>query len=116
MQKSLIIFSMMVLAGCSSPGGETHGGETVMEHGVVQVNSYIYKVSATRSNGASTDLEDARQQVYSEASAFCAKQDRVVETDSLARFEEDVTRPASATLRFRCVKPDTPESTHHAQS
>jgi hypothetical protein len=110
MQKLLIIFSMMALAGCSSTGVET-----VMEHGVVQVNSYIYKVSATRSKGASTDLEDATQQDYSEAKAFCAKQDRVVETDSLARFEEDIARPASATLRFRCVKPDQAESPHSAQ-
>ena len=87
-----------------------------MEHGVLQVNSYIFEVAATRSKGASTDLEDATQQDYSEAKAFCAKQDRVVETDSLARFEEDIGRPASATLRFRCVKPDQPEPPHNAQS
>jgi hypothetical protein len=111
MQKTLIIFSMMALAGCSSTGTGTF-----MDHGVVKVNSYIYEVAATRSKGASTDLEDARQQVYSEANAFCAKQHQVVETDSLARFEEDIGRPASATLRFRCIKPDQPESSHHAQS
>jgi hypothetical protein len=111
MPNKLIIFSMMALAGCSSTGAGTF-----MEHGVVQINSYIYKDSAIRSNGAPNDLEDATQQVYSEARAFCAKQDRVVETDSLARFAEDIGRPASATLHFRCVKPDTPESTHHAQS
>jgi len=111
MQKTLIIFSMMSLAGCSSPGGET-----VKEHGVVQVNSYMYEVAATRSKGVFTDLEDATLQVYSEAKAFCAKQERVVETDSLARFEEDIGRPASAALRFRCVKPDRPESPHNTQS
>lgn len=111
MQKTLITFSMMALSGCSSIGSGTF-----MEHGVVKVNSYLYEVVATRSNGASTDLEDARQQVYSEAKAFCAKQDGEVETDSLARFEEDIGRPASATLRFRCVKSDKPESSHHAQS
>jgi len=110
MQKKLIIFSMVALAGCSSSGVEPF-----MEHGVVQVNSYIYEDSAARSNGAPNDLEDATQQVYSEAKAFCAKRDRIVETDSLARFAEDIGRPASATLRFRCVKPDTPESPHHAQ-
>lgn len=87
-----------------------------MEHGVIQVNSYIYEVAATRSKDASTDLEDATQQDYSEAKAFCAKQDRVVETASLARFEEDIARPASAALRFRCVKPDKPESLHNAQN
>jgi hypothetical protein len=111
MQKSLIIFSMMALAGCSNLGSGSF-----MDHGVVQVNSYLYEVAATRSKNASTDLEDAKQQVYSEANAFCAEQDGVAETDSLARFEEDAGRPASATLRFRCVKPDKPESPHHAQS
>jgi hypothetical protein len=111
MKKSPIIFSMMALAGCSSTGTGTF-----MDHGVVKVNSYLYEVAATRSKGASTDLEDARQQVYSEANAFCAKQHQVVETDSLARFEEDIGRPASATLRFRCIEPDQPEPSHHAQS
>jgi len=110
MKKTLIIFPMMALAGCSSPGAGT-----VKERGVVQVNSYLYEVASTRSRDASTDLEDARQQVYSEANAFCAKQDRVAETDSLARFEEDAGRPASATLRFRCVKPAQPEPPHKLQ-
>jgi hypothetical protein len=110
MMKSLIIFSMMALAGCSNLGAGTSS------HGVVQLNSYLYEVAATRSNGSPTDLEDARQQVYSQAQAFCAKQGRVAETDSLARFEEDAGRPASATLRFRCVKGDKPELTHDTQS
>ena len=105
MKKTLIILPMMALAGCSSPGAGT-----VKERGVVQVNSYLYEVASTSSRDAPADLEDAKQQVYSEARAFCAKQGRVAETDSLARFEEDVGRPASATLRFRCVKPAQPES------
>jgi len=110
MQKILIIFSMMVLAGCSSTGGAT-----VKEHGVVAINSYLYEVAATRSNGAS-DLEDVRQQVYTAAKAFCAKQARVVETDSLTRLQEDMGRPASATLHFRCVEPDQPLPPVQAQS
>ena len=99
MKKSLIIIPMMALAGCSGLGAGTSMG-----HGVTQYNSYLYEAVATRSTGAPTDLEDARQQVYAEAKAFCDKQNRVVETDSLARFEEDAGRPASATLHFRCVK------------
>ena len=110
MKKTLIIFSMLALAGCSNLGAGTSG------HGVTKFNSYLYEVVATRSTGATTDLEDAKQQVYSEAKAFCDKQSRVVETDSLARFEEDVGRPASATLHFRCVKGDRPESTHNTQN
>ena len=64
MQKTLIIFSMVALAGCSSSGVEPF-----MEHGVVQVNSYIYEDSAAMSKGTPNDLEDATQQVYSEAKA-----------------------------------------------
>ena len=105
MQKILIIFFMVALAGCSSAGLGSFNG-----HGVVQVNSYIYEVAATRSKGAQTDLEEAKQQVYLEANAFCRKQDRAVETDSLARLEGDTGRPASATLRFRCVKSDKLDS------
>jgi hypothetical protein len=100
MKKSLIIFSMMALAGCSTPGAGV-----VREHGVVPVDSYKYEVAATRSAGAATDLEDATQQVYAEAKTFCAKQGREAETISLARLEGDLGRPASATLLFRCVKP-----------
>jgi hypothetical protein len=110
MKNTPIIFSMVVLAGCASPGTGTSG------HGVTRYNSYLYEAVATRSTGASTDLEDARQQVYAEADNFCGKQNRVVETESLARFEEDAGRPASATLHFRCVKGDKPESTHNTQS
>lgn len=105
MQKTLIIIFVMALAGCSSSRVEP-----ILEYGIVQENSYIYKVSATRSNGLPTDLEDANQEVHAKAMDFCAKEDRVVEIDSLARFEEDYGRPASATLRFRCVKSDKPES------
>ena len=108
MKKTLIVFPMLVLAGCSSTGTGT-----VKEHGVVPVNSYLYEAAATKSTGAATDLEDAELQVYSEAKAYCAKQDRVVETASLARLEEDLSRPASATLRFRCVKPDKAEPPHN---
>jgi len=110
MQKILIIFSMMVMAGCSSTGVET-----VKEHGVVAINSYLYEVAATRANGAA-DLEDVRQQVYTAARAFCAKQARVVETDSLTRLQEDLGRPASATLRFRCVESDQPQPPQKPQS
>jgi hypothetical protein len=100
MRSTLIILSLITLAGCSSLGAGV-----VRAHGVVAIDSYKYEVVATRSTGAATDLEVAELQVYSEAKAFCAKQDREVETVSLARFEEDLGRPASATLRFRCVKP-----------
>lgn len=110
MQKIPIIFSMMVLAGCASTGAAT-----VKEHGVVAVNSYLYEVAATRSNGAS-DLEDVRQEVYTAARAFCAKQARIVETDSLTRLQEDLGRPASATLRFRCIESDQPLPPLQAQS
>jgi hypothetical protein len=110
MQKILITFSMMVLAGCSSTGGPT-----IKEHGVVAINSYLYEVAATRSNGAS-DLEDVRNEVYTAAKAFCAKQARVVETDSLTRLQEDLGRPASATLRFRCVESDQPLPPPQAQN
>jgi len=104
MQKTLIIISVMVLAGCSSSRVEP-----VLEYGIVQENSYIYKVSAVRSGGAPTDLEEATQEVHTKAGEFCAKQERIVEIDSLARFEEDYGRPASATLRFRCIVSDKPE-------
>jgi hypothetical protein len=110
MKKILIIFSMTALAGCASTGVAT-----VKEHGVVAINSYLYEVAATRMNGAS-DLEDVRQEVYTAANAFCAKQARVVETDSLTRLQEDLGRPASATLRFRCVESDQPQTPIKPQS
>lgn len=99
---------MMMLAGCSSLGGGT-----AVEQGVVPVNSYMYKVSAIRSKDAATDLEEATQYVKSAAYAFCAKQDRVVEIDTLARLDADMGRPASAFLRFRCIRSDSP---YHPQS
>jgi len=106
MQKTLISFIFLTaLAGCST----SPRVEPILEYGIVQENSYIYKVTATRSSGAANDLEEANREVHDKAGEFCAKQDRVVEIDSLARFEEDYGRPASATLRFRCVVPDKAE-------
>jgi hypothetical protein len=117
MQKTLIILFMMALAGCSNTGTSTSssaGGEARKDSGIVKVNSYMYEVSATKSTGASTDMEDARQQVYAEAGAFCAKQDHGVETESIIRLDGDLGRPASATLRFRCIGPSKQELPHNA--
>ncbi len=105
MQKIFFILSLLALAGCSGLGGGS----------VVQVNSYSYEVTAKRSNGVSSDLEDATQHVHTVADDFCAKQNGVAETLSLARFEEDLGRPASATLRFRCIKSDKPETPQKPQ-
>jgi hypothetical protein len=115
MRRTLFILFLMELAGCSSHGAGTLA-EPVIEDGVVKINSYKYKVSATGTKDSPTGLEDAVQQVYLQANAFCAKQERVAETVSLARLEEDYSRPASATLDFRCVKSGQPEPPHNPQS
>lgn len=96
MRKISIIYFLVAMAGCSSSD-------------VQQVNSYMYQVASIRSNSDSTGMEEATRQVYSRAEAFCAKSERVVETDSLARFDQDMGRPGSATLRFRCINPEASE-------
>ena len=96
MQKIPVAIFVILLAGCADPGVE-------------RVNSYLYQVAATRSNADSTGMEEATRLVYAEARTYCAKQERIVETDTLARFDQDLGRPGSATLRFRCVKPELSE-------
>ncbi len=104
MKRTLLVYSALAMAACTSTGTGSD---------VVQVNSYIYMVSATRSSSVYTDLEEATKQVYSDASIYCAKKDRVAETDTLTRLDEDMGRPASATLRFRCIKPTLADSSRH---
>jgi len=116
MKKTPFILFMLVLTGCASNTTSTDSGSSSISatgtsgdsqkvSGIVQVNSYMYEVSAQKSTGAPTDMEDVRQQVYSEARAFCAKENVGVETVTIAWLYPDLGNPARAKLRFRCVGP-----------
>jgi len=45
--------------------------------------------------------------VYKQANEFCGKQNKQVETVNLDQLDSGIGRPASATLQFRCVLPET---------
>jgi hypothetical protein len=101
MKTILNIISMVALVGYAnlSAGAE-------MEQGIEQVNSSLYKVTAKGAKATPMDMETLLNNAKSKAKAFCAKNKRVVEIDSIARLDADMGRPASATLLFWCNKPN----------
>jgi len=114
MKKTPFILFILVLTGCASNTSNTDSSsfsgtgssvDTQKVSSIVQVNSYMYEVSAQKSTGAPTDMEDVRQQVYLEARAFCAKENVGVETVTIVWLYPDMGNPARAKLRFRCVGP-----------
>jgi hypothetical protein len=101
MKKTLNIISMIALAGYANLGA---GAE--MEQGVEQVNSTLYKVTAKGVKATPMDMETLLNNAKAKAKAFCSKNKRVVEIDSIARLDADMGRPPSATLHFWCNKPN----------
>jgi hypothetical protein len=99
MKKTLIIFSMLTLAAYASLGS---GAST--EHGVAQVNSTLYKVTAAGEKAVPMDMDVLLNNARSKAKAFCAKSKRLPEIDTITRLEADMGRPASVTLLFWCNK------------
>ncbi|HAL36642.1 MAG TPA: hypothetical protein DCP03_00340 [Polaromonas sp.] len=47
--------------------------------------------------------DGAKADVYVEANAFCAKDNKTVETVTLNMTDSGFAKPASASLQFRCV-------------
>jgi hypothetical protein len=101
MKRTLIIFSLMALASYSNLSGST-----AMEQGVEQVNSSMYKVTAAGAKATPEDMEKLTNTATSKAKAFCAKNKRMVEINTITRLEADMGRPASSTLLFWCNKPN----------
>jgi len=53
--------------------------------------------------------DGAKADIYREANAFCAKQNKKVETVKLEMSDSGFGRPANASLQFRCVSDAGPK-------
>jgi hypothetical protein len=53
--------------------------------------------------------DSAKADIYREANAFCAKQNKKVETVKLEMTDSGLGRPANASLQFRCVSDAEPK-------
>jgi hypothetical protein len=90
----IALASSVLVASCASSGVMTVDKDTYM----------IAKRSAQLGFGPPVA---ATAYVYKEANAFCANQNKIVETVTLDPVDSGFGRPSSATLKFRCIT-DTP--------
>ena len=80
----------VVLAGCSSTG-------------IVPMDKDTYMVSKRSAQVGFGPADGAKADLYREASEFCAKQNKKLETVKLDMTDSGFARPASASLQFRCM-------------
>ncbi len=83
---------MVLLTACASSG-------------VIQVDPDTYLVAKRSPQLGFGAPVGATADVYKEANAFCARQGKSVETVNLDQENSAFGRPASASLKFRCVAP-----------
>lgn len=88
--KTLLIILMLALTGCTSTG-------------VVPMDKDAYMISKRSAQVGFGPAYGAKADVYREANAFCAKQNKKVETIALNMTDGAFARPASVSLQFRCV-------------
>jgi len=88
--KALVVVLLIVAAGCSSTG-------------IVPMDKDTYMVAKRSPKIGFASADDEKAEVYRQASEFCAKQNKQVETVSLKMTPSGFARPASASLEFRCV-------------
>ena len=88
--KSAFLAVSLALGGCSTTG-------------VVPMDKDTYMVAQRSAQVGFGPADGAKADVYREANAFCAKQGKTIETISLEMTDSAFAKPASASLRFRCV-------------
>jgi hypothetical protein len=81
---------IFLLSACSSTG-------------IVPMDKDTYMVSKRSAQVGFGPANGARADLYEEANAFCAKQNKAIETVNLEMTDSGFARPASASLQFRCV-------------
>ena len=87
---AILLLAASLISGCASTGVVPMDGDTYM----------ISKRSLQLGCGRPVATQAA---VYREANAFCAKQDKQVETVNLEVQDSLPARPGSVTLQFRCI-------------
>lgn len=92
--KTCFIILMLALTGCASTG-------------VVSMDNDTYMVGKRSAQIGFGPPVGAKADVYREANAFCAKQNKKVETIELKMTNSGFARPASVSLQFRCVNDET---------
>ena len=90
----ICLVAFALTASCASTG------VVPMDHGTYM----IAKRSAQAGVGPPVHTKAA---VYREANAFCAKQNKTVETVNLDMVDTNFAKPGSVTLQFRCVTDGT---------
>lgn len=88
--RTCVVILLLAFTACSSTG-------------VVPMDKGTYMVSKRSGKIGFVSADDEKADVYRQANAFCAKQNKNVETVSLKMTDSGLARPASATLEFRCV-------------
>lgn len=88
--KRYVVPIVILLSACSSTG-------------VVPMDKDTYLVSKRSAQVGFGPATGAKADLYEEANAFCAKQNKAVETVNLETTPSGFARPASASLQFRCV-------------
>ena len=94
--KTWLVFLALVLTGCASTG-------------VVPMDKDTYMVAKRSAQVGFGPADSVKADVYREATDFCAKQNKKLETAKLDMTNSGFARPASASLEFRCVSDSTPK-------
>jgi len=89
--RKIVLLLALVMSGCGS------SGVIPMDHG-------LYMVAVRRSQIGRGAPIGAEADVYKEATTFCAKFHREVETVKFDIQDAEFARPGSATLQFRCIQ------------
>lgn len=70
---------------------------------IVPMNKDTYMVSKRSAQIGFGPADGVKADLYREASEFCAKQNKKLETVKLDMTDSELARPASASLQFRCM-------------
>lgn len=83
------VFVALLLVGCASTG-------------VVPMDSGTYMIAKRSAQAGFGPPDGVKADVYREANAFCAKQQKTVETIKLDVTDSGFARPGNVSLQFRC--------------
>lgn len=89
MKKHLLALTTLTLVSCGSTG-------------VIKMENNKYMVSVKNAKVGFVSAAEEKAEAYQEANAFCAKQNKSVETINLESRDSGAFQSASATLEFKC--------------
>jgi putative hemolysin len=90
-ETALCLGVLLIVAGCASTG-------------VVPIGSDTYMIGKRSAQAGFGPPVQAQADVYKEATAYCAKQGKSLETVKLDAQDSGFARPGSVQLQFRCVE------------